>query len=82
MTIGLFAVIFSTAALVILAAISFFYIQNHRVQLWYIFLASFFSGILFIVGLNSNAYSIMLWPMIILLHVITRIAQLNKQLFS
>jgi hypothetical protein len=82
MTIGLIAVMFSSAALVILAAISFFYIQNQRVQIWYIFLASFFSGVLFIVGLNSAAYSIMLWPMFIVLHVISKISQLSRQLFS
>ena len=80
MSIGLISVSIATLALVVLAFVSFINVQKIRVQIWYVFLASFFAGIVFIVGLNSELYSILLLPLMVMIHVVTKVMQISKKI--
>ena len=80
MNFGLSVIIIASTALFILSVFSFIQVNNLKYQLYYIFLASFFSGMLFVVSLASDNQTLIFWPSLVMIHVVTKVVQIKNEM--
>ncbi|MFN9582070.1 MAG: hypothetical protein ACK566_05285, partial [Bacteroidota bacterium] len=80
MSFGFSIIIISSIALLILSIVSFLQVHNLKYQLWYAMMGALFAGMLSVVSLASENYTLLLWPGFVLLHISTKLIQISKSL--
>jgi hypothetical protein len=80
MSFGLIIIIISSIALLLLSVISFIQVRNLRYQLWYTTLGALFAGMLIVVSMASQNYTLLLWPCFVMLHIATKLLQIAKHI--
>ena len=81
MNIAYIVAIISVLLLLVFAALSFSKSDNLRFQLIYVVVATFNIGVLVsIITINYNNQSALIWPALLLLHVINKVREIYKLL--
>ncbi|MCE2739885.1 MAG: hypothetical protein LW669_00210 [Sphingobacteriales bacterium] len=81
MNIAYIVAIISVLLLLVFAALSFSKSDNLRFQLIYVVVATFNIGVLVsIITINYNSQSALIWPALLLLHVINKVREIYKLL--
>lgn len=80
MSFGFIIIIISSVALLLLSIISFVQVRNQKYQLWYAMLGALFAGMLGVVSMASGNYTLLLWPVFVLLHITTKLIHISKSL--
>jgi hypothetical protein len=81
MNIAYIVAIISVLLLLVFAALSFSKSDNLRFKLIYVVVATFNIGVLVsIITINYNSQSALIWPALLLLHVINKVREIYKLL--